>query len=193
MTEYVEDAGLSDALKAILSDVTKAEFAAIRDTKLKIIPLLKVKTNKEGEHTPCVGIPAQVRKVSDLHRAAGIDAHYIMVVDYYAWNHPKGINPQITLDAMLHHALKTIKVEVKEGKPKFGHNDPDVEVFIDTVNRYGAFEESLQTVSDLVLAAPHAAAQLASGDLGTASEGVTSGTGQEAAEAEAPKVPRRKR
>jgi hypothetical protein len=154
MTEYVEDAGLNDALKATLTDVSIAEFSPLREAKVKILPLLKVTTNKEGEHTPCKGIPAQAKKVSDLHRAAGIDADYLLVVDYYAWNHPKGVNPQITLDAMLHHALKAIKIEVKEGKPKFSKNEPDVEVFIDTVNRYpqaGAFVEEIRTVSDIVL------------------------------------------
>lgn len=157
MTEYVEDAGLNDALKAILTNVSLAEFSPLRDAKLKVLPLLKVVTNKEGEHTPCKGTPAQVKKVSDLHRAAGIDADYLLVVDYYAWNHPKGINPQITLDAMLHHALKSIKIEVKEGKPKFSKNDPDVEVYLDTVNRYpvaGAFAEEIKTISDMVQHAP---------------------------------------
>jgi len=154
MTEYVEDAGLNDALAAILKNVSYAEFSPLRDAKIKVLPLLKVVTNKEGEHTPCKGIPAQVKKVSDLHRAAGIDADYLLVVDYYAWNHPKGINPQITLDAMLHHALKAIKIEVKEGKPKFSKNDPDVEVFIDTVNRFGAFQEEIKTITDMVEHAP---------------------------------------
>lgn len=157
MTEYVEDAGLNDALKSIITNVSYAEFSPLRDAKLKILPLLKVVTNKEGEHTPCKGIPAQAKKVSDLHRAAGIDADYLLVVDYYAWNHPKGINPQITLEAMLHHALKAIKIEVKEGKPKFSKNDPDVEVYIDTVNRYpqaGAFCDEIKAISDMVEHAP---------------------------------------
>ena len=153
MTEYVEDAGLNDALKATLTDTSIAEFSPLREAKVKILPLLKVTTNKEGEHTPCKGIAAQAKKVSDLHRAAGIDADYLLVVDYHAWNHPKGINPQITLDAMLHHALKAIKIEVKEGKAKFSKNDPDVEVYIDTVHRYpqaGAYVEEIRTVSDIV-------------------------------------------
>jgi hypothetical protein len=168
MTEYVEDAELNGALRAIISNVSYAEFSPIRDAQLKIIPFLKVKTNKEGEHQPCKGIPAQAKKVSDLHRAAGIDADYLLVVDYYAWNHPKGINPQVTMDAMLHHALKAIKIEVKEGKPKFGKNDPDVEIYIDTVNRYpqaGAFAEEIRTVSDMVAHAPPQASALASGEL----------------------------
>lgn len=165
MTEYVEDAGLNDALSAILTNKSLAEFAPLRDAKLKILPMLKVVTNKEGEHTPCKGIPAQVKKVSDLHKAAGIDADYILVVDYYAWNHPKGINPQVTLDAMLHHALKTIKIEMKEGKPKLSANKPDLELFVDTVNRYGAFQEEIKTVSDMVAHAPTQAAGLASGEL----------------------------
>jgi hypothetical protein len=165
MTEYVEDAGLNDALSAILKNVSIAEFSPLREQKIKIIPFLKVVTNTEGEHKPCKGIPAQVKKVGDLHRAAGIDADYLLVVDYYAWNHPKGINPQVTLDAMLHHALKAIKIEVKEGKPKFGSNKPDVEVYIDTVNRYGAFAEEIKTVSDMVAHAPQEAAALANGEL----------------------------
>lgn len=160
MTEYVEDAGLNQAVTAIVTNVSFAEFAAIRDAKLKIIPLLKVVTNKEGEHTPCKGIPAQVKKVSDLQRAAGIDADYLLVVDYYAWNHPKGINPQVTLDAMLHHALKHIKIEVKEGKPKFSNNDPDVELYVDTVSRFGAFQEEIRTVSDMVRALPPPSAEV---------------------------------
>ena len=165
MTEYVEDAGLNDALRVILTNVELAEFSPIRDAKLKIIPFLKVKINKEGEHQPCKGLPAQAKKVSDLHRAAGIDADYLLVVDYYAWNHPKGINPQITMDAMLHHALKTIKIEVKEGKPKFGKNDPDIEIFLDTIKRCGAFCEEIKTASDMVANAPVQAAALASGEL----------------------------
>ena len=82
MTEYVEDPGLNQAVSEVLNNKSFGEFAELRNNKIKVLPLMQIKTNAEGEHQPCKGIPAQVKKVSDLHKAAGIDADLILVVDY---------------------------------------------------------------------------------------------------------------
>jgi len=146
MTEYEPDTGLNAAITTVLSERKFAEFKPLNDQNIKVLAFLKVTTNSEGDHTPCKGCPVKVQKVSDLNRAAGIDADYIILVDYYAWNHPKGVNPVDTQEAMLHHALKMIKVEVKDGKVKKGKNEPEIVEFADTVTRYPSVMADYQEV-----------------------------------------------
>lgn len=146
MTEYEPDTGLNAAVKTVLTERKYAEFKPLTDQGISVLPFLKVTTNSEGDHTPCKGCPVKIQKVSDLHRAAGIDADYILLVDYYAWNHPKGVSPVLTQEAMLHHALKMIKIEVKDGKVKKGKNEPEISQFADTVHRYPSVMEDYQEV-----------------------------------------------
>lgn len=167
MTEYVEDVELNTAVTEVLNNKEFGEFSELRNNKVKVLPLMRIKTNKEGEHQPCKGIPAQVKKVSDIHKAAGIDADLILVVDYYAWNHPKGLNPGNTLRAILHFALKTVEVtKNEEGQVKISKVDPDVVMFKDTIKRYGVFEEDLGEVREILnAAAQESTRRLADGNL----------------------------
>lgn len=156
MTEYVEDSGLTEAFKQLINNQEYTEFGPLRDSNARIMPIMKVKTNKDGEHQSSKGLPAVMKKVPDIMRAAGVNADFLLVVDYYAWNHPKGINPQMTQEAYLHHALMSVDVQeiVDDSghkKLKTGSRDPDVSEFIATAKHYGGYDEDQVTLSTLVL------------------------------------------
>jgi hypothetical protein len=187
-TEYIEDVGLNDAVKDLLTDEKLSEFENLRLTGLKIMPLLLVKTNTDGDHEPCKGLPAKIRKVPDLYKAAGVDAHLILIVDYYAWNHPGGVNPENTKLAILHSALKTVSAEKKDGKLKIGKNEPDVIAFTDTIKRYGPTCEREAVFIEIgYAAASHTKTSLATGELDEPATVVQDGAD------EAPETSRRKK
>jgi len=167
MTEYVEDVGLNEAVAEVMNNQQMHSLSDLRKHKVKLIPLLKVKTNKEGEHQPCTGKPASCKKVSDLHRAAGIDAHYLLVMDYYAFNHPKGVDPSKAIAGYIHDALMSIEVtETDEGSLKFSKRDPDIVEYSETISEVGLYHEGLKDFSDvLTVAVRNSAAKLATGDL----------------------------
>jgi hypothetical protein len=165
MTEYVEDAGLNDALKEVLTNKELRGLADLRENKVRILPLLMVKTNKEGEHVPGTGQPAICKKVSPLHQSAGIDADYLLVFDYYVFNHPKGIDPKKTIGALIHKALMAIEVVKTDDGLKFKKREPDIVEFSETTQDFGLYTESLQDYMELLNTAARSATDLASGDL----------------------------
>jgi hypothetical protein len=193
MTEYVEDAGLTAAFKAVMDNKTYHEFGMLRDTKVRIFPVMRVRTNSEGEHKASSGPPAVMKKVPDLFKATGVSADYILVVDYYAWNHPKGINAQMAQEAYLHHALMTVEVEKKQDKAgkaviKTTNRDPDVQEFLATAERYGGYDEDQVQFSTLIIDSAQAMKQITNGSLSETPQ-VTAGEVQPEEQPESPEQP----
>ncbi len=140
MLEYEVNKELSNALKDLLDDDSMTEFTNIREHEVIILPCMKIKTDKDGESQESPGEVVQMKKVSPLHRVF-IEAHYIMVVDYYGWTHAKSTDHQ---KAMLHKALMRVEVDKDDGgNLKFSARAPDVVEFRATVVRFGAYTEPL--------------------------------------------------
>ena len=170
MTEFVEDVGLTEAFKAVFQNKSYSEFVPLRENKLRILPIMKVKTNSEGEHQASSGPPAVLKKVPDMMKAAGVEADYILVVDYYAWNHPKGINPQMAQESFIHHALMSIEVEKVQDKKgqdqvKVANRPLDVEEYLETAKRYGGVVEEHSEFAGFVIAGAQAMKQIANGSV----------------------------
>ena len=140
-TEYVTDAGLDKLVKEIIEKSTHAALSPLRDQEINIIPVMKVRTNKEGEHEPNPGPPAKIQKVSDLWRLF-TEAHYLLVVDYYFFNHANCV------EAGIFNALCEVEVTAKEGAVKLATKKPDLSLFVATLQVYGAFDDQLLGLLD---------------------------------------------
>lgn len=135
-TEYTIDSGLDKFVKDIIEKSTHAALSQIRDQELKIIPVMKVRTNKDGDHEPNPGPPAKIQKVSDLWKLF-TEAHYILVVDYYFFNHANCV------EAGIFNALCEVEVKAKDGEIKLATKKPDLSLFVATLQVYGAFDDQL--------------------------------------------------
>lgn len=142
-TEYEKNAGLQKELDALLEDVSLSEFADIREHEVTVVCCTKTKLGEGDEPMQTTGDAVAVKKVSDLHRTF-IDAHYIVVVDGYVFDH----TDEDKMKALLHSALMRIKVEVTESGIKLGTRKPDIQVFQATINRFGAYDEGLLNLKD---------------------------------------------
>jgi hypothetical protein len=140
-TEYVTDAGLDKLVKEIIEKSTHSALSQIRDQEINIIPVMKIRTNKEGEHEPNPGPPAKIQKVSDLWRLF-TEAHYLLVVDYYFFNHANCV------EAGIFNALCEVEVTAKEGAIKLATKKPDLSLFVATLQVYGAFDDQLLGLRD---------------------------------------------
>jgi hypothetical protein len=115
-----------------------------------------------------------------MHRLF-IDAHYLVVVDQYTYNHLDDIQ----VSALIHSALMRIGVEETESGVKLGTRKPDIMVFQATINRFGAYTPDLKGLRDCLVAASERFVDM-----------VTNGTvvlGESAKEPPAPVPPPRRR
>lgn len=135
-TEYTTDSGLDSLVKEIIEGSKSPALKQLRDQELKITAIMKVRTNKEGEHEPNPGPPAKIQKVNDLWKLF-TDAHYLLVVDYYFFNHANCVN------AVIFNALCEIDVKAKDGEIKLATKKPEIQVFAATLQEYGAFDDIL--------------------------------------------------
>lgn len=163
MIEYTQDAGLTAQVQAII-DSGHPALKAIKDQELKIVPVMKVRTNNEGEHEQNPGPPARIQKVSDLWKLF-TDAHYLLIVDYYFFNHAGCV------EAVLFNALCGVEVKVTDGSIKLATKEPEIKLFAATIQKYGAFDEILLGLREWMneaktKAAKSFAAKVATGSLG---------------------------
>lgn len=140
--EYTQDAELTRRVQAIIDTSPSAAMNRVREQELKVIPVLKVRTNEDGEPEPNPGPPVKLQKVNDLWRVF-TEAHYLLVVDYSFFNTPSNKHEPI-----LFNALCGIDVKIKDGNIKLGTRKPDLNYFSDTVELYGAFERPLVVVNE---------------------------------------------
>lgn len=154
MTEFVEDKDLSAMVEDMIKTNTSPALNAIRDQALKVAPVMKVKTNNDGEHVQNSGPPAKIIKVNDMWKLF-TDAHYILVVDYYFFNHASAI----CRDAGIFNALCEIDVQVNEGEVKLATKKPDLMVFAATLQVFGAYDDLLLGLREWMNAAKTKAAE----------------------------------
>jgi len=140
-TEFVIDAGLDELVAKIIADPANSALASIREQELKVTPIMKVRSNADGEHEPNPGPPAKIQKVNDMWRLF-TDAHYLLVVDYYFFNHANCV------DAVIFDALCAVEVTAKEGAVKLAVKKPDINVFAATLQKFGAFDDLLLGMRD---------------------------------------------
>lgn len=151
-TEFVQDNELDAAVKAIIEGSKNPALNPIRDNELKIVAIMKVRTNKEGEHEPNPGPPAKLVKVPDMWKLF-TDAHYLIVVDYYCFHHSNA------RDAAIFNALCGVEVKAKDGVIKLATKQPEIAVFAATVQEYGAFDEILLGLKEWMVNAKTKAAK----------------------------------
>ncbi|MGV0949156.1 MAG: putative metallopeptidase [Azonexus sp.] len=135
-TEYVTDANLDKVVKDIIEKSTHPALKQLREQELTITPIMKVRTNKDGEHEPNPGPPAKIQKVSDLWRLF-TEAHYLLIVDHYFFNHCNCV------EAGIFNALCEVEVTAKEGAIKLAVKKPDLNLFVATLQVYGAYDDQL--------------------------------------------------
>lgn len=164
-TSFTLDKDLDKVVKAIIDGSKHPALNPIREQELKITPVLKIRTNKDGEHEQNPGAPAKIIKVNDMWKLF-TDAHYILVMDYYCFNHAS----ETARDAIIFNALCEVEVKAKEGEIKLATKKPDLQIFTATIQEYGAYDDILiglkQWMNDAqTKAAKSFAAKVASGKL----------------------------
>ena len=136
--EYTIEANVQDAVDAVLQNPTFREFDALDG--LRVVAVQKSKTNKDGDFVQSQKEPISIKKIPDVFQPLIKEADILMVVDYYCWEHvlegPKR-------DAAIHRALMSLDVESVDGALKIGTRKPDIQEFMTTIARFGAYSEPL--------------------------------------------------
>lgn len=145
MTEYEDNKEFKVAIEKMLADKALPELNPIRENEtVTIVSLLCIRTDKEGEHVQGKGPPIICRKVPAPFQAL-TGAHYLVIADYYFWNHADEHQQK----AKLYHALMFIDVEKgDDGELKIGTRKPDVQVFPSEVARFGAHTDGLMSIRE---------------------------------------------
>lgn len=139
MIEYVDDTSLTDAVSDMLSDLLLAEFSIVRELEIKVICLMCVRTDVDGEPVVCKGAPIICRKVAAPYQVL-VGAHYLVIADHGFWAEADEKGRQ----AALFHALMYINVErTEKGKIKMGTRKPEIQVFTKEVTRFGPHSTEL--------------------------------------------------
>jgi hypothetical protein len=146
MIEYEENAELKAAVEDMLADKTKHEFNMIREQEVKIYTLLCVRTNSDGDHVQGKGAPIVCKKISAPFQAL-TGGHYLVIADYYFWNHVD----ERQRNAKLFHALMHIEVErTEKGEIKIGTRKPELQVFRSELAHYGPYDEPLMDLEKVL-------------------------------------------
>jgi hypothetical protein len=140
MIEHSEDKELTKVFNAVLA---LEEHAALREQEVKIVPLLKVNNdNATGEPKKCKGLGVVCKKLGADVKAC-LSADYLLIMDYGRWNEIASWQRE----ALVHHALQSIKVDLKGSKPKLVRNPP-VPIQPRTAERYGAYTDEQISIRD---------------------------------------------
>jgi hypothetical protein len=138
-TEYEINAEFQKDVNALVEDKTMVEFNPIREQELRIVAVVCIRTNNEGEHEQPKGCPVKCTKLSPIIRLL-TEHHYLVVGDYYFWTHANEIQKK----AAIHRALMSINVEKsKTGEIKLKTRKPEIQEHRATIARFGAFSEEL--------------------------------------------------
>jgi hypothetical protein len=148
MIEYEVNEGFDKDVRRVLDDPSFVEFNGIRDLEVVILTALVIRTNTEGEHQPGKGCPVVCKKISPLYQLL-TEAHYIVVGEYYYWTHVSDVQR----DAAIHRALSTILVEKVDDAIKLKTRKPDIQEFTATIARFGAWNEPLLDVKEVLRSA----------------------------------------
>ena len=145
MTEYEENPEFKAAVEKMLADKTLVEFNSIREHEnITVLTLLCSRTDAKGEFVACKGPPIVCRKIPAPFEAI-TGAHYLLIADYYFWNHANEIQQK----ANLFHALMCINIEdTEKGEVKTSTRKPEVQVFRSEVARFGAHNDVLLDIRE---------------------------------------------
>lgn len=143
MIEYEVNDEFGRAVEDMVANKSITEFNPLREHEIKLLTQLCIRTNKDGDHVEGPGAPIVCKKVPAAYREL-IDGDYVIIADYYFWNH----NDEIKQKAALHRALMQIEVEEKEkdnGEKKLmmKMRKPEIQEFRSTVARFGAYNDAL--------------------------------------------------
>lgn len=146
MVDYDINPKLNEIVNDLLANEAFGEFEDIRNAELRVLAVLRVQTDKEGEHVEKTGIKVELKKIPAM-LLPFLEGGYVLVVDYYAFTHYNVTR----FEALLHKAMMSIQVEEADGggwsiKPR----KPDIVEYNATISRYGAYEEKL-VILDTIL------------------------------------------
>ena len=144
MTEYCLENSLNTALAAVVADESFTEFAALRSNDIQFLVAQMVKMDKQEVEQATSGPPVVVRRISPADAVFLEGFHFKVYVCAYRW----GLANEEQRRAMLHRALKSINVELKENGLKLSRRKADVETFQDTIRRFGSWEQPLIEVRE---------------------------------------------
>src|SRR4051812_43870571 len=96
-TEYVEDAEMTDAVTAMLGELSYTEFNLIREHEVKIEVRSCVRVDKTGENAKPKTEPVAVKRVSDADKTV-VNTDYIFIVDNSSWAEAN----EVQRDAIIH-------------------------------------------------------------------------------------------
>lgn len=155
-TEYVEDQEMTDAVTAMLGELSYTEFNLIREHEVKIEVRSCVRVDKNGENAKPKTEPVAVKRVSDADKTV-VNTDYIFIVDNSSWAEAN----EVQRDAIIHRGLMKIDIEVVEGKIKLKTRKPNVVEFTETIVRFGPYHEVLLNMRDaMTLASKQVAKKL---------------------------------
>jgi hypothetical protein len=150
--EYSEDKRLKEVVDKIITTTKNPALNALREKKATVISVLKCRTNNDGEREQNPGPPAKIQKVNDLWKLF-VPSPYILIVDEFFFT--TAGRPE----AVIFNALCEVNVQVKEGEVKLGTRKPDISVFHETIQEYGAFDDILLGLHEWMDTAKTKAAQ----------------------------------
>lgn len=154
MTEYIENTEIAEITQDLLTDLSLSEFAGLRDTETTIAVLEKVKMNKEDELQKC-GNPVDVKKISGF-ASVFINAKYVLLIDKYHWDDLSDTKKR----ALIHKALMSIQVQKNsDGSIKYTSRKPEIQEHIETITRYGKYNDSLTVLADILASGAQKAAE----------------------------------
>lgn len=139
-TDYDLDKALDSLIEEMVTDPNYSEFNNLRDLGVSVVACLKVRMDADGESQPCKGDPVTLKKVGAVERLFMSEKpHYMLIVDFHAWD----TSDQRRRMAMIHRGLMRISADRTEQGVKLGTRKPDVVEFTRTVERFGAFSDTL--------------------------------------------------
>ena len=145
MIEYEDNKEFKIAIEKMLADKTLTELNPLRENEsVTIFSLLCIRTNKQDEYVQGKGPTIVCRKIPGPFQAL-TGGHYLVIADYYFWNHADELQQR----AKLYHALMHIDIDKNdEGELKLGTRKPNVQVFTSEVARFGAHTEGLLDIRE---------------------------------------------
>lgn len=138
-TEYYIDDSITDAFTRVLQKEDIAEFTALRNSEAAFLIAAVRNCSTDGEPKPRKGPVLTIRRISGADAVFLPGFQFKVYVDSVRWEELNNLQKEATI----HTALMRIEVVSNEDGVRYKSRRPDVEIFHETVLRYGTFEEPL--------------------------------------------------
>ena len=149
-TAYTQSVEVKAIVTASVEDASLTEFEALRNADIDIGCLLRQKTDANDQLVES-GKPVELKKVPTYLEPL-MESKYVIILDQAVWQDAD----QNRRRALLHKALMGVEVTESGG---FKTKKPEINEFRATVTRFGAYNESLSNLQQLLTSGARRAVQ----------------------------------